>query len=74
MNERIDKIELEIAALYALLDKEERSKSEQYKVDHFESELARLETRYNTLVTALASAPAPAPTQSTSLLLFDYKF
>ena len=61
MNERIDRIEREIAALYALLDKEERSKSEQYKVDNFDKELARLESRYNNLVTALAR------TQGTSL-------
>jgi hypothetical protein len=46
MNERIDRVEAEIAALkeefYSLLDKENRSKSEQYKVDNFEKELARL--------------------------------
>ena len=57
MEARIDRVEAEIAALYALLDKEELSKSEQYKVDNFEKELTRLETRYNTFVTALATAP-----------------
>ena len=51
------RLEAEIAALYALLDKEELSKSEQYKVDNFEKELTRLDDRYNTLVTALATAP-----------------
>ena len=57
MEARIDRVEAEIAALYALLDKEELSKSEQYKVDNFEKELTRLETCYNTLVTALATVP-----------------
>ena len=61
MEARIDRVAAEIAALkaehYFLLDKEELSKSEQYKVDNFEKELNRLETRYNTLVTALATAP-----------------
>lgn len=57
MEARIDRVEAEIADLYALLDKEELSKSEQYKVDNFEKELTRLETRYNTLVTALATEP-----------------
>ena len=57
MDAELQRVNQEIAALYALLDKEERSKSEQYKVDNFDKELARLETRYNTLITALATAP-----------------
>jgi hypothetical protein len=39
MNEGGKEVEGEISALYALLDKEERSKSEQYKVGNFEKEL-----------------------------------
>ena len=57
MDAELQEVKKEIAALYALLDKEELSKSEQYKVDNFEKELTRLETRYNTFVTALATAP-----------------
>ena len=57
MDAELQEVKKEIAALYSLLDKEELSKSEQYKVDNFEKELTRLETRYNTLVTALATAP-----------------
>jgi hypothetical protein len=57
MEARIDRVEAEIAALYALLDKEELSKSEQYKVDNFEKELTRLDDYRKTLVTALATAP-----------------
>jgi len=57
MDAELQEVKKENAALYALLDKEELSKSEQYKVDNFEKELNRLETRYNTLVTALATAP-----------------
>ena len=67
MDAELQLVKKEIDALkeefYFLLDKEERSKSEQYKVDNFDKELARLETRYNTLVTALATATAR--TQST---------
>jgi hypothetical protein len=57
MDAELQRVNQEIAALYALLDKEERSKSEQYKVDNFDKELARLDARYKTLVTALATAP-----------------
>jgi hypothetical protein len=70
MEARIDKIEQEIAALYALLDKEERSKSEQYKVDNFDKELARLEAYRKTLVTALAPAPTHLHTVSDNNFLF----
>jgi hypothetical protein len=59
MEAELQRVNQEIAALkveyYALLDKEERSKSEQYKVDNFEKELAQLRVTYNTLVTALAT-------------------
>jgi len=59
MEARIDRVEAEIADLkaefYALLDKEELSKSEQYKVDNFEKELTRLDDYRKTLVTALAT-------------------
>ena len=58
MNAELQEVKKEIAALYALLDKEERSKSEQYKVDNFDKELARLDEYRKTLVTALATAPA----------------
>ena len=61
MEARIDRVEAEIADLkaefYALLDKEELSKSEQYKVDNFEKELTRLDDYRKTLVTAVATAP-----------------
>jgi hypothetical protein len=63
MDARIDKVGQEIAALkeefYSLLDNDNVSKSEQYKVDNFEKELARLEDYRKTLVTALANIPAP---------------
>ena len=57
MDAELQRVKEEIAALYALLDKKERSKSEQYKVDNFDKELAHLENCYKTLVTALANAP-----------------
>ena len=61
MNEELQEVKKEIAALkaehYFLLDKEELSKSEQYKVDNFEKELTRLDDYRKTLVTALATAP-----------------
>ena len=79
MNERIDKLELEIAAkneqlLQArrLLKAEPQNTNAQADVEHFEKEVSQLRESYNTLAAALASAPAP--TQGTSLLLFDYKF
>jgi hypothetical protein len=59
MNEELQEVKKEIADLYALLDKEERSKSEQYKVDNFDKELTRLQGNYTALITALANAPAP---------------
>ena len=59
MYEELQEVKKEIADLYALLDKEELSKSEQYKVDNFEKELTRLDDYRKTLVTALA------PTQGT---------
>jgi hypothetical protein len=63
MNERIGRIRQEIAALkakyYVILDKEERSKSQQYKMDNFDKELTRLQGNYTALITALANAPAP---------------
>jgi hypothetical protein len=55
MEAELQEVKKEIAALYALLDKEELSKSEQYKVDNFEKELTRLDDYRKTLVTALAT-------------------
>lgn len=61
MEAELQEVKKEIAALkaehYFLLDKEELSKSEQYKVDNFEKELTRLDDYRKTLVTALATAP-----------------
>ena len=61
MEAELQEVKKEIAALgdefYSLLDKEELSKSEQYKVDNFEKELTRLDDYRKTLVTALATAP-----------------
>jgi hypothetical protein len=59
MDAELQEVKKEIAAFYALLDKEELSKSEQYKVDNFDKELNRLQGNYNSLVTALAPATAP---------------
>ena len=60
MEAELQEVMKEIAALkaehYFLLDKEELSKSEQYKVDNFEKELTRLDDYRKTLVTALATA------------------
>jgi len=61
MEARIDKVRKEIAALEErhkeLYLKKELNDSERYDLAQTPLKLARLESRYNTLVTALATAP-----------------
>ena len=66
MNERIDKVEQQIAATNQLLLSARRklkadpsNTDAQADVEHYEQEVSRLQGNYNTLVTALA------PTQGT---------
>ena len=74
MEARIDKIEQEIAALEArelsLTANANRTTFEETELSLIPAKLARLETRYNSLVIALATPPAPA--QNEGILQFIY--